>query len=359
VALKVDDNFIKSVLLRVSSIKSIDKKSIFTISSTSKIEKIPYLTPVRKTNDFIISGCIIFNQQNLKKLINQIDGEIDIILVDSEKAIPLKVNSNSELENNSDLNGSKTISESCFNVVKKSKIFEFKPNDLTVDATWSFLSMRLKSISRNKISILGAGNIGSKLALKLVECGSEISIYRRDQSKSNLIINGLNLIKPKSINAKISSFSNPLDASFMSNVLIGTSNGTQIITKKIINNLCDACLIVDLGKNNLTKNAIKAAKIKSMEIYRVDVTPFLESYVYGLVKMHDIIESSYGKRDLGFCSIVSGGYFGDFGDFVVDSINNPKQVIGICEGDGLLKNNLTNEDRTKIQKLKKELNIES
>lgn len=355
----MDDNFIKSVKLRIASIKSIDKKSIFTISSTSKIEKNPYLTPVRETKDFIISGCIIFNQKNLKKLLNQIDGEIDIILVDTEKAIPLKVNSNSELENNSDIKVSKTISESSFNVVQKSKIFEFKPNDLTVDATWSFLSIRSKSISRNKISILGAGNIGSKLALKLVESGSEISIYRRDESKSNLIANGLNLIKPKSINAKISFFSNPLEASYMSNVLIGASNGTQIITKKIINNLCDDCLIVDLGKNNLTKNAIKAAKVKSMEIYRADVTPFLESYIYGLVKMHDIFEKSYGKRELGFCSIVSGGYFGDSGDFVVDSINNPRQVIGICQGDGLLKNNLTNEDRAKLQKLKKELNIES
>ena len=36
-----------------------------------------------------------------------------------------------------------SISKICFNNVKQSKVFEFKPNDLTVNSTWNFLSQKL------------------------------------------------------------------------------------------------------------------------------------------------------------------------------------------------------------------------
>ena len=230
---------------------------------------------------------------------------------------------------------------------------------MTVNATWSFLSHRLGFLSGKKISILGAGNIGSKLALKLVECGAEVHLHRRDFYKGHHIVYGLNLIKPEGTIANIHFHQNIMQASFLSDVLIGASNGHQIIGSDIVNSVKKDCLIVDLGKNNLTKNAIKIAAQHSIEIYRTDVTPAIESYVYEVLKMQDILENSYGKKDLGFCNIVSGGFFGSLGDIVVDQINDPRRVIGVAQGDGSLKIILNNEDQSNIDKLKKEYDIEN
>ena len=354
----MDNNFINKVLSRILEIKSLDKKTIFSISTTAKQEENAYLTPVRICKDFILAGCIIFDQKNLTSLLEKIDSEVDIILADSEKGIPLHVGgSNYKLDKEVSQLGIETISNICFQHIKKSQIFEFKPNDLTVNAMWSFLSQRLNFLSEKRISILGAGNIGSKLALKLVECGAEIHLYRRDAYKGNKIVNGLNLIKPENVVVNIQFHSDPMQASLMSDVLIGTASGYPVIDENIINNVKKSCLVVDLGKNNLTRNAIKIATQNSMEIYRADVTPAIEAYIYEALKMEDILENSYGKKDLGFCNIVGGGFFGNFGDIVVDRVNNSQNVIGVCQGNGLLKDKLTNKDQNNINKFKRRFKI--
>ena len=52
-------------------------------------------------------------------------------------------------------------------------------------------------------------------------------------------------------------------------------------------------------------------------------------------------------------NIVSGGYIGSYGDIVVDDYNNPKEIIGICNGTGDFKITHSLEDKKRIDKLRK------
>ncbi len=355
----MNDDFLNSVLERILELKSFRKKTVFSISTSAKQEQNPYLTPVRVCKDFVLGGCVIFDQKYLSSLLKSIDGAVDIILSDSEKMIPKDVRKlNSGVINRLDQLEEVRISNVSFQVIKKSHVFEYKPNDLTINSAWSFLSQQLNCLDEKKICILGAGNIGSKLALKLAECGAEVSIYRRNIHKGNIIVDGLNLIKPEGITNKIELHSDAEEASSNADVLIGASNGAPIIDENIVRNLRRDCLIVDLGKNNLTENAIKIATEYSMNVFRTDVTPSIEAFVYELLKTQDLLKHSCGKKDLGFCNIVSGGYFGRIGDIVVDSIDNPVRVLGVAQGNGLLKQTLNTTDEENIKRLKKSLIIE-
>ena len=355
-------DFLDKICLRLKEVQAFNKKTVFSISTTAKIEPSSYLTPTRVFDEFVLTGCVIFDQKNLPSLLKKIDGQFDIILVDSEKKISLSMDNHSKnkkhLYNTAEHLESRTLSKTCFDHIKYSKIFEFKPNDLTVNATWCFLSQRFKFLSGKKVTILGAGNIGSKLALKLVECGAEVHLHRRDFYKGQNIVKGLNLIKPKGAVANIHFHRNLIESTFLSDILIGASNGNQIISVDVIHNVNKNCLVVDLGKNNLSKEAIKIALENSLEIYRTDVTASIEAYIYEALKMHDIILNSYGKKYLGFCEIVSGGYFGQHGDIVVDSINKPTKILGVAQGDGLFKQVLGAIDKNKIKKLKNSMNTQ-
>ena len=359
----MNHNFLDEVCSKILEIKSFNKKTIFSISTTAKQEENSYMTPIRVCDRFVLTGCVIFNQKILLMLLKKLDGEVDVVLVDSEKKIPMSVDNNSKDEPRSYQTvgyvETGSVSRICFEYIKKSKVFEFKPNDLTVNATWSFLSQRFRFLSGKKICILGAGNVGSKLALKLVECGAEVHLHRRDSYKGHQIAHGLNLIKPEGVIANIHFHQNIMQASFLSDILIGASNGYTVINSNVVNSVKKNCLIVDLGKNNLTKKAIKIAVQHSIEVYRTDVTPAIEAYIHEVLKMQDILENSYGKKDLGFFNIVSGGFFGNFGDVVVDRINNPKRVVGIAQGDGSLKATLSSKDQSNINRLKKEYDIEN
>ncbi len=351
------DEFIDSIKTNIEIMNEYNGniRRIFTIATTSKQEISPYTTPLRITNEFVLCGCVIFSQDVVYDICTAIDGKVDIVLVDTEKKIPFKISS--RVENNVKEQSEGTIgtvetgnlSKICFNYIKKSEIYEYKPNDLTVNAAWSFLSQRLHYLSGRKVAILGSGNIGSKLALKLVECGSNVHIHRTNDYKGEQITQGLNFIKPNNTVSNISFHKDKLQTSFMADILIGATNGYQVIDVDTVMTIKNSAIIIDLGKNNITPDAIKIAMKNNIEIYRVDVTPALEGFVYELLKMNEILKYSYGKCKLGEFDIVGGGFFGLDGDIVVDNITSPKQVFGIADGKGSLKQPLDSRSRLKIQ----------
>ena len=79
------NDFYKQLKENIKALKNENTKTVFTIATTSKHEDYPYLTPVRKNNLFVVSGCVIFEQSFLEKIIELIDGEVDYIFVDTEK----------------------------------------------------------------------------------------------------------------------------------------------------------------------------------------------------------------------------------------------------------------------------------
>ena len=341
--------FLKQLKENLKVLKKNNSRTVFTIATTSKQETEPYLTPIRECDFFVVCGCVIFEQSILKEIIDIIDGEVDYIFVDSEKKIPVTIHPKLNVVETGNL------SKICFQEIKKSRILEYKPNDITVNATWSFLSQKLNFLSGKKVSILGSGNIGSKLALKLVECGMSVSIHRRNAHKGYGIAQGLNFIKPENTVSNIIFHENILQTAFMSDVLIGTSNGVPIIDVDIVKSIKNDAIIVDLGKNNLTQDAIQHALDQNIEIYRTNITSAFEGFIYEAIKTDEILNNAYGKKDLDYCNIVGGGFHGRDGDIVVDNISNPNIIYGVAAGDGTLKNKLSTKDKEKLSKLKKEI----
>lgn len=357
--------FIELVSSLVSELTKASVKKIFTIATTSKEEEKPYVTPLRITRDFAVAGCVIFKQECLLELIEVIDGQVDIVLVDTEKKLPLSIHKQPISDEDSIYLYRNTVgpietgnlSKICFQKIKLSRTFEFKPNDLTVNSAWSFLSQRLRVLTGKKIAILGAGNIGNKLALKLVECGADVHTYRQQFHIGHQIANGLNLIKHENTVSQITFHKSLLSTTFNADVVIGCTNGIQIITPEVIQTISRNGLVLDLGKNNIFPEAIRAAIENNLELYRVDVTAALEGFIYEMLRMDNILSAGYGKKSLPYCNIVSGGFFGDEGDIVVDNISSPKIIVGVSNGAGTIKKSLSVDDNEKISRFKEEFQL--
>ena len=356
-------NFIKQINLKIDKAKLLKKLIVFTISSTAKQEKNPYHAPLREYDDFCILGCVLFDQTLLVELLKFIDKEVDIVLVDAEKKIPLhevaKHKKTQFIDRTIGSFETGNFSKLCFNNIKNAKVFEYKPNDLTVDAAWIFISQKLNSFTGKKISILGLGNIGSKLALKIVECGANVHVYSKDFNKTHLVSQALNLIKPNGTIASITCHRDPLSATFASDVLLGAKNGIPIINSEIISSVHKDCIVIDLGKNNLTEDAIKISKKHKLEICRTDVTNSLETFVKETLIVNKKLKKDYGSRSVNEINIVGGGYFGSNGSIIVDSIKAPKRILGVSDGKGATKNRLSSLDKESIAKLVKYFNIKN
>jgi len=372
------DGFLKQC---VDNAKFIDRqkkknpsiKSIFTIGSTSvndNSKSVAYLTPVRSNRYFVVTGAVVFNQSQAISLAARLDGMVDIIAVDAEKKVPISAVLDKKSLSKDVLDAltkhvktveivdSGNLASICSGIIKRSTIFEFKPNDLTVDAVWAFVVNKLGCFSGKKIAIIGAGNIGSKLAIKFVESGAEVVINRRDKYVGNTVANAINLIKPSMTIANVSYTENITKACFMADVVIGTSYGSPVIQWEHIAVSKQEALLLDVGKGSVSKNAITKAFQKGKEVYRIDVSAALEGHLLTLLRTDENIKTRLGRKVINGVGVVSGGLLGRKGDVVVDNVFEPKNIIGIANGEGDFLRKYSKEHKRKIKILKKDARLQ-
>ena len=343
----------------ILDIKTIAKKkkifSGFVISNTSKsFSKQFFFTPIRETKNIIFAGIVIYSEKKLKELIKKIDGKVDYIFLDAEKKISSKLASDGVTAN---------IERSGKELIKKSKILIFKANDLTLDAIDTFLSQitlnDIRGIGNKKITILGAGNLGSKLALRLVERGANVFINRRDKKKLAIITEALNLIKPKQTDSKVKYVTDKYKASKGADILISTNTGEKIIDEKIVKSLKSNSIILDAGKGTIHEKALALTTKKKIKVFRADVTAAFHGLTSTLLETEKTLKKKLGRKIIEGISFVSGGYLAAKNELVVNDINNPEYFYGIGDGNGdfLRKLNFKQKKYKKIQLLLKKMKL--
>ncbi len=363
------EDWIEQICLNIEKLNGIAKErgltTFFSISNTTSHEKDiqkPYLTPVRLLEGGVICGVVVFSQSQAVIAAKYTKGLVDKILVDSEKKIGMQVGVDHKLLDYFEIKDFviNSKSRSCIEfgnisaavrmVVPDDKIIEYKPNDITVDAVWTFLSIRLNRLSGKKIAILGCGNIGFKLALKLVESGVNVVLVRRDSSKGVLMANSINMVKPKTTIATAIYNSSPLQASSFCDVLIGTANASvPIINWDMIQSMSPDGFVIDVGKGNVEGYAIKRAIEENIDIIRGDITASLYGFISHRQQMLDIIKYKIGRVEIKpGISIVSGGVLGRSGEVVVDNYSSPSIVYGVADGSGNMKSILNEVDKNNI-----------
>ena len=333
---------IKAIL---KNAKNLNRDTAFAIASTTKKEDQVYFTPIRDDGVVIIGGVIVFDEKEAKQIAKLIDGKIKYVFVDSEK----KINqSNSKHLANIE----RTVRE---NIIK-SKLFTYKANDLTVEALDMLITRVFekdkRGIGGKNIVIIGCGNIGFKISLKLLERGANVFISRRNEKIVNLFKKTLNTVKPKSTKAKVQGSTNKIKISKNADILIGLSSGGPCINELMIKNINTNGVIIDAGKGTLSEEAINEVLNKKLKFYRLDVNLAFKTMIYKNLLEHKEALSILGKRNFFGEVIVSGGAFALNNEVVVDNYKNPKYIYGISNGKGDFYRTLSNEQIKRIKVLK-------
>ena len=141
-------------LKNIKELNNLEKKS-FYFYYFSGIYK-TYTSPVREDTKIITTG-VVSSKIDFLKMLNLSEFKlIDYFFVD----IKIKNNTN--------------YNKKLFNFFENKKnFFYFNPTDLTVESVLQYLSVK-NDYNLNNILILGTGNIGSKLSIKLYEFGHNI-----------------------------------------------------------------------------------------------------------------------------------------------------------------------------------------
>lgn len=324
----------------------------FTIGNTAKIDKDGfYFTPIRETFHMISAGVIVYNEEQAINISKMVDGDVQYVLVDAEKKVP-----NTMLLRGDLVNIERAVRES----IKKSKLWIYKGNDLSVDAVDTLIMQltkdQIRGVGAKKIAIIGAGNLGCKLALKLVERGAHVFMSRRNKEKLDTIVKAINFIKPIYTIAQVTGTTDNREAARQADILIGVSHGKAVITKDIVRGLMPEAMIIDVGKGTLDMEAIATAEELGISIYRLDITAAFEGLVAKLWAIENIVEKRLGRRSFNGSTIVSGGLLGYTGEIIVDNIHNPQVVYGMANGKGDFIRDLTESQAAELKGVEEAIN---
>lgn len=367
VSIKYLEEWRNKILLQIGKIKeeNIKAKKViyFSIGTTSTSKPcLPYLTPVRSLENGILTGVVVFSQTQALIAAKTVMSEVDKILVDAEKKIGIQIGSSDEvlrhfgvpLSNRNERSRTNiefgNVSSAVRAILPCKQIINYKPNDITADAIWELLSLKLSNLSGKRIGLIGCGNIGFKLALKLVESGATVFLYRRDASKGMFMANAINMIKPVTTIAMATYASTALQASIFCDVLIGSANNdVRAITLQMIQAMSPNGFVLDLGKGNIDEDAIRWALKNNVEVIRGDISAAIYGFISHTQQATRILESKFGRRliEPGI-TLISGGVFGLDGEVIVDDYAKPTMIYGISDGAGNTKLELTDLDRKNL-----------
>ena len=327
--------------------KSEGKKTGFSIGNTAKKnDEELYYTPIRSSSIMVLGGVIVYSEAQAIEIAEALDGKVDYVLVDAEKKIPAEM---------SRLGAPANVERAVRESVKKSRVWIYKGNDLSVEAVDTLLTEltknRITGIGAAKITILGAGNLGSKLVMKLVERGAHVTVTQRKKEKIDTIVQALNFIKPDYTTSEVIGTTDNEEAAKGAEILIGATQGIPVITPKMIASLAENAIILDVGKGTLFPEAILLAQEMNVDIYRLDIRAALEGLISALWMTEKIVNEKMGRSLLNNENIVSGGLLGRENEIVVDNVWSPKRVYGIADGKGDFVRNLSNEQLLRIKNL--------
>ena len=227
-------------------------------------------------------------------------------------------------------------SEEIFNKAVKliknpKKVFFIKTNDVTLDSVFNYILhfFHEKIFHRKKIKILliGMGNIGSKLSLKLLETNFDIFVKGRNKKKINSILQSI-----KKINFKFNKNQIKLYSSENAKDIIGIISfehyDNSLINLEKLKKLPNCKLVIDVGKSGFDYHLIKYFKNRKIKYFRLDPEAGFQSTISSYLHFKDKFLKKIGRRKLKDKSLVSGGTLGEFNDLVTDNINNPKFIYG-------------------------------
>ena len=328
-----------------------NKLSGFCIGCTRKPEKNGlYFAPIRNTYRLVSGSVIVYTPLEAANIARIVDRKVQYILIDIEK----KINREGRCHQLTD-----SIEQAVRETVKYSTILTYKGNDLAVDSVDCLVGRFLEEgrlRRRKKVAIIGAGNVGTKLALKLVERNIDVVITRRNKNKLETIVQALNFIKAGGTTAEVKGTLDNEAAAYHADILIGLTNGIPVIEETMITNLAEGSLIIDGGKGCFSSAAIYKAKEMGLMFFRADIRPGFEGYISTILGTEQIIENTVGRCTVDDITIVSGGLFAYANEIVVDNVYEPTTIYGMADGQGDFVRTLSSIQKEMIDTIQKYIN---
>jgi len=295
---------------------------------------------IQERFSYVIGSAEIATVEELKRLLGQLDGEVDYILLDDE----------------SGTNHSDEFYVLAKAHVYKSNVMRYKDTDLRVRGTCAEIEELCISLSGKKVTLVGVNSLALKLACYLLERGAEVVLTGdTPEILQQVVVSLKNLPLVNQGAGTIAYSAVGRDAAAGAFIMVGCAPKIPTIMPEMIDAMDRLGLVVDMGVGSLSSAAIKRGSQLGIRMIRVDMRAAIASEIVHILGVQDVAHRMMGRGEISGVPVVAGGMIGERGDIIVDSIDQPTQVIGIADGSGYVLYEWSADDRLRMQRVEAEL----
>ena len=315
-----------------------NKRSVLILlQHTLEEDREPCIPAVRESVTNIIGFVSLGDESHLPFIIGQAEGIVDTVMVDIDAK-----RSNSE-----------QIRSTASQLAMAAGMAVAYCSDY---ATWvsSAIAFMLE-IEQHKTGMAGFGDrrllvgrsiLATKLLLEMVGRGMDVCVYGKEYPQPLFPTAGGNVeITSRYLHTVADLKGERFDT------LIGCSLQQKTSYEEELSAM-HFDWIFDIGTNSFSSDFVSLQRRGGARVYRSDDRAGVSGMVVNVMETSELVKSRLGRTIIGGIPVVSGGYVGEKGDVVVDNYNDAHSVLGIAQGDGTFKHELTAEDEHNINKIK-------
>jgi hypothetical protein len=273
-----------------------------------------YVGGLRQGQGVAAANFIFATPDLLPEVIARFDGSIEAFLLDTE----IK-NTFNDLE------------DRAAKLIRKTPIIRIKPNDMTVAALDLWLALILSSLRGKTVLIVGAGNVGAKIALLLAERGAEAKLLGRDAEKLSRIVAGLAEICRGHGYVTLADREKPATGA---SVILGCTPGIPAVTALMIEQAATDAIVIDVGNGTLFPEAIEAARQRGIRVFCLSPEAGFIGWMAAFAHAREQIDRMKRRMLPSGAYVIGPGVLGAYGDVLVDNPDNWRRIIGVCDGRG-------------------------
>ena len=334
----------------LAQLRSLSEKSGrecgFFIGNTRKgIEGGHVFGPIRESRNLVAGSVLVSHATIAAEIASEVDGRVDVVFVDAEKKIP-RIHWGNDDSGNIEL----TVRSS----MAVTPVLTYKGNDLTVRSVDAFCARLAgefeKGMGGLRVAILGAGNLGAKLALSFVERGANVYVYRRNVEKLKAVVEALNIICPEETLSRVYSATTALSAARGASIVVGATAGVPVVDTDVVRQMAPDGMIIDVGKGCVFDDAVLLARKMKIPVFRADIQPVIAGEIETLMTIDALASRGFAIQNSGGMTFVPAGLVARAGEVVVDNPSFPERVFGVADGSGDFVESLSPEQVNSIER---------
>lgn len=297
-------------------LKRSGKRTGLFLSTTANRNNPPFYFSTVREDEFVCAGSAIFGGAGaIQDVVAFFDGKVDVFFLDTE------------VKNVCD-----SLEADVRRIAQKTTIMTYKPNDLTIDSLDTFASHLINDFRGKRVTVVGAGNLGSKAALRFAEKSAHVTLVGRKLADLATIVAGINLIK-RGHGQVVGSIS--LEESLDStDLLIGCTPGTAAIDSALAPRIPVSATIIDVGNGLFEIGAAQTLGKRGAKIYCLSSEAGVQGFFRNWLFQEKQVRALGRHDQADGLALITPGLLGLRGDVLVDNPRSPQKVYGVCDGAG-------------------------